>query len=611
MVTGFYGTVTETAVKQWQKEHGITQTGGIGPRTAAAMKFCTNITAPPPTTSTKEQLVQALLAQVRILQDKIAAILAASTIKSVATTTSITTCTPFSPQTQTLSCPAGQTGSVTQTKVSSCPGPMWSNWTTISNTCVAQQLHYDYGYPLKVGTPLVKDVLDGTAHFQSAQDSQVVLVSFADSTYAAWDMKMSILKDPQSGIYFTYVRKDSTQGKGDFNIYLMRSDDQGRSFREVGPIFAPQGQVTFYEPHIAIDDSQYPTRYIMTLECAFVAGTEGTASCISVSTDPFNRFSWSVPKPIVSGCDTNSATGCTSTEYESGATPVTLVDGVNKYIAWASVEFPGWPIGGSGFERVFSAARTLGSLDTLAGYANEGMVVLDAEKNTNCTSGWDCNNANVQDWKKEGWLYYIVYNGSNYFSCPLLAGRTGTNIWGISLASAFSPLGPYTRVGSALIRAERTDDCGVQYGVINNIEGELYMYYTFHPVTGGTQTRRSKIVWNSVATAQPRGWLENVADCSKIVGWAQDMDVPSQSITTRLYFDGPAGTPGLTPVIVQAGDYRADLCTPLGSCSHAFSVDIPAQYKNGVAHTVFAYGMNSGLGNDTLLEGSPRTFQCQ
>lgn len=48
------------------------------------------------------------------------------------------TCTPdpSSPQTQTLACPAGQTGAITQTRTSTCPGPTWSDWTTTSNTCV-------------------------------------------------------------------------------------------------------------------------------------------------------------------------------------------------------------------------------------------------------------------------------------------------------------------------------------------------------------------------------------------------------------------------------------------------------------------------------------------
>jgi hypothetical protein len=45
-------------------------------------------------------------------------------------------CTREQPQTQTLSCPAGQTGSITQTRTSTCPGPTWGPWTTTSNTCV-------------------------------------------------------------------------------------------------------------------------------------------------------------------------------------------------------------------------------------------------------------------------------------------------------------------------------------------------------------------------------------------------------------------------------------------------------------------------------------------
>src|SRR3989338_7210150 len=45
------------------------------------------------------------------------------------------TCTPNAPQTQTLSCPTGQTGTIIQTRTSSCPGPTWSGWTTTTNTC--------------------------------------------------------------------------------------------------------------------------------------------------------------------------------------------------------------------------------------------------------------------------------------------------------------------------------------------------------------------------------------------------------------------------------------------------------------------------------------------
>lgn len=48
-------------------------------------------------------------------------------------------CIPLAAETQPSgTCPTGQTGSITQTRVSSCPGPTWSGWVT-SNTCVASQ----------------------------------------------------------------------------------------------------------------------------------------------------------------------------------------------------------------------------------------------------------------------------------------------------------------------------------------------------------------------------------------------------------------------------------------------------------------------------------------
>jgi peptidoglycan hydrolase-like protein with peptidoglycan-binding domain len=38
--TGYFGVKTQAALKQWQKEHGIEQTGTVGPKTGAAMKLC-------------------------------------------------------------------------------------------------------------------------------------------------------------------------------------------------------------------------------------------------------------------------------------------------------------------------------------------------------------------------------------------------------------------------------------------------------------------------------------------------------------------------------------------------------------------------------------------
>src|SRR3989344_4825066 len=48
-------------------------------------------------------------------------------------------CTPLAAQSQTLSCPSGQTGSITQTRTSSCAAgatsPSWSAWTNSASSC--------------------------------------------------------------------------------------------------------------------------------------------------------------------------------------------------------------------------------------------------------------------------------------------------------------------------------------------------------------------------------------------------------------------------------------------------------------------------------------------
>src|SRR3989344_3247841 len=82
--TGKFGPLTQAAVKQWQSEHGIEKTGMLGPKTRAAMGIACAPTASttvtkPTTSSSTAALIQSLLAQVKILQAKLAALLASST----------------------------------------------------------------------------------------------------------------------------------------------------------------------------------------------------------------------------------------------------------------------------------------------------------------------------------------------------------------------------------------------------------------------------------------------------------------------------------------------------------------------------------------------------
>jgi len=44
-------------------------------------------------------------------------------------------CTASAPETRSISCSGGQAGSITERRVSTCPGPVWGSWTAVSNTC--------------------------------------------------------------------------------------------------------------------------------------------------------------------------------------------------------------------------------------------------------------------------------------------------------------------------------------------------------------------------------------------------------------------------------------------------------------------------------------------
>jgi len=106
----------------------------------------------------------------------------------------------------------------------------------------------------------------------------------------------------------------------------------------------------------------------------------------------------------------------------------------------------------------------------------------------------------------------------------------------------------------------------------------------------------------------PKGYLDS-ADCTAIKGWAQDEDTPKQAIDVHLYFDGPAGMgKGLS---TTADVNRMDLCTPLGSCNHGFSINPPRSLLDNKKHDVYAYGIDSQVSaNNAQLKDSPKSFTC-
>jgi MYXO-CTERM domain-containing protein len=109
--------------------------------------------------------------------------------------------------------------------------------------------------------------------------------------------------------------------------------------------------------------------------------------------------------------------------------------------------------------------------------------------------------------------------------------------------------------------------------------------------------------------APPRGYLD-AAGCDAVTGWAQDTDASDAPIAVHLYFNGAAGDPAATAFAITADVHRDDLCSAIGSCNHGFTYAVPPRLRDGQAHPVHAYGIDTAGGANAELADSPRSFTC-
>ena len=103
----------------------------------------------------------------------------------------------------------------------------------------------------------------------------------------------------------------------------------------------------------------------------------------------------------------------------------------------------------------------------------------------------------------------------------------------------------------------------------------------------------------------PVGTFET-ATCSGLKGWTRDPD-STTGISVNFYADGPSGNGtflGTTMAIVTRNDLGGD------NREHGFSFEIPESLRNGTTHQIYAYGVDSLNGTESLLSGSPKAINC-
>ncbi|MEZ4297542.1 MAG: DUF4214 domain-containing protein [Polyangiaceae bacterium] len=269
-----------------------------------------------------------------------------------------------------------------------------------SNNC--QSSYYTYGRALPRTAPLLRDVMSGAAKIKPLASSEVVTLSFTAGTVSnVWDQKLAFVLEPVSNRNYAFTRGYLPDGT--FNIFLMRETTAGgATLSQVGgAVFDKAASDNFYDPQIAVDNSVCPPRYVMTMEC-------GGSLCLSYSATPTAHETWTKPKLAMSGCAPGSCGA-----YRSASTGMALIDHKTPYISWTEVnDSTTWFLNGQGqltpddgnelTSTRATAFNNLYSFSSTTVGQSAAPTILPATANVACSNGWDCNNRDAQDWKREG-----------------------------------------------------------------------------------------------------------------------------------------------------------------------------------------------------------------
>lgn len=131
-------------------------------------------------------------------------------------------------------------------------------------------------------------------------------------------------------------------------------------------------------------------------------------------------------------------------------------------------------------------------------------------------------------------------------------------------------------------------------------ERHLVEVYGLDNKTNVASPLSGRIRYTNVA---PTGSLDGITPDGVVTGWAADLSTPNPSIAVKIYVDGQFVAQ------VDAVDGRPDVNQALGiGGAHGFHWQLPAQYRDGKAHVVEAFGIDSQEGRRGALHGSGKSY---
>jgi hypothetical protein len=357
--------------------------------------------------------------------------------------------------------------------------------------------YYVYDAQLPTDEPILRDVTNGAARIQKPGEATPVQLTFDGTTGAipSGNEKIVTFVDPESKETYALIR--ALEANSTFNMFLFKMEDPGgTSFsQKSGPLLQKAPTEQHLDPHLAIDNSVCPRRFVLGTLCS-------TGACISYTTTPTVPETWSRPQTAITNCVPLTA-NCAD-RYVNAWSSVTLFDHRQPYFGWQELDegptqyqSAGFVNPDDGVESASTSAQAFNpyQLTPATVVAADKQSLLPAEPNPKCTTAWDCDNRSISDWRREGAYFYLLYAGANYHRCKRPdVDLALPNQWGIGVASSLSALDNYTRpLEPSVVFAEAANTCGISYPFVNRVGEKLYVYYASYDTSNVSSLWRAAI----------------------------------------------------------------------------------------------------------------------
>ena len=635
--TGYFGPLTEAAVQQWQSSHGVVSSGSaettgygaVGPRTRAALaSACSGVSNPstgsaPSSTSgqANQSLIDSLLAQVKVLQEKLAQLIAAKGGGGESGSTSQASCSWNGTTIASGS-------SVTAYQSSSVA--YGSQCVSQQRTCTNNILSGSYLYAACSVQTASSPTATLTANGQTSLTVNVGdTINYAWSSTGAVSAKSSYTTDTPScgqttngpfawspstlsgtlsaGIAacgaghtytFTYTVTDANGQTASSQVTVVVSERTPHPYPNAFQILIDTNQLN---PDEAAQASRFAADGVWSIPLNSPSGIDWPQTLSTLNAD-----TWSVSEDnpgdtsqvdFVSSSQHRLVDGAMFYNEDGLATP--LLDA--QIAAYASHTVPGF---GTLYARVVLLTRSFGDSDP----RRAQLIHALADANVSGATFEFVAGGPIAELKIGEGCKYILSLGKK---CYLL------------MPPSIIPTQDY--VGDV---QKTITDLDLSGGILDNPNVYIVLASYLRPNTTVHYLSASASDRNSIEAAvallkayranppdfkrPPQGWLDTAANCDHISGWSQDEDTSNAPTWVHFYISVPAGSPTLAGYTF-ANVYRSDLCSVIGSCNHGFDWSVPAQFRDGQPHTVYAFGIDTTIvagTNNAQLSDSPKTFQC-